>query len=87
MAERYIRKCSKSLAIREMRINNTEIPLSAWLRSKTPMTVYAGDYVEKGEHHSTAGRNANLYGHLGNQYGNSSGKRESVYNKIQKLHS
>ena len=47
------------------------------------MTVYAGEDVEKGEHSFTVGGSANLYGHFGNQYGNSSGKWESDYHKIQ----
>ncbi|EGW08660.1 hypothetical protein I79_010246 [Cricetulus griseus] len=54
---------------------------------KTPMTVYAGEDVEKGEHFSTAGGSANLYSHFGNQYGDSSRKWESVYHKIQQFHS
>ncbi|EGW02069.1 hypothetical protein I79_013043 [Cricetulus griseus] len=51
------------------------------------MTVYAGEDVEKGEHPSTDGGIANLYSHFGNQYGDSSGKWESVYHKMQQFHS
>ncbi|EGW10962.1 hypothetical protein I79_012172 [Cricetulus griseus] len=51
------------------------------------MTVHVGEDVEKGEHSSTAGGSANLYSHFGNQYGDSSGKWESVHLKIQQFHS
>ena len=51
------------------------------------MTVYPGEDVEKGDQSYTAGVSANLYSHFGNQYGNSSGKWESVYHKIQQFHS
>ena len=39
-----------------------------WLRSKTPMTAYAGKDVEQGLHSSIAGGNTNLYNHFVNKY-------------------
>jgi hypothetical protein len=40
---------------------------SEWLRSKTQVTVHAGEDVEQGEQASIAGEIANLYNHFGNQ--------------------
>ena len=45
--------------------------MSEWLKSKTPITVYAGQDVVKGGHLFPAGGSANLYSHIGNQYGDS----------------
>ena len=42
---------------------------SEWMRSKTPMIVYAGEDVEQGEHSSTADGSSNLHSHFGNKYG------------------
>ena len=51
------------------------------------MITYAGQNVKKGEHSSTAGGNAKLYKHFGNQYGSFSENLESTYLKIQQYHS
>ena len=43
---------------------------SRWLRSKTQETAHAGEDVEQGKHSSIAGGSANVYNHVGNQFGN-----------------
>jgi hypothetical protein len=42
MAEKQLKKCSKSLVIREMQVNQSE-----WLRSKPQVTRHAVEAVEK----------------------------------------
>ena len=64
-----------------LRYQNGILLLPEWLKLETPMTTYAGEDVEKGEHFSTAGGSANVYSHLGDQYRGSSGKWESVYHR------
>jgi hypothetical protein len=68
MTKKHLKKCSKSLVIREMQINTT-LRLQCTPIRITQVTAHAGEDVEKGEHDSNAGGIANLYNYSGKQSG------------------
>ena len=72
-ANRYMKRCSISLIIREIQIKTTMryhlTPLRMAIIKKRTQTANVGEYVEKREPLHTADGNVNWYGHCGKQYG------------------
>ena len=73
MAKKHLRKCSKSLVIREMQIKTTlrfhVIPIRMAKTKKPQEISHASEGVEQGEHFFIAGESAHLYNHCRNQFG------------------
>jgi hypothetical protein len=69
MAKKHMKKCSPSLAIKEMQIKTTLRFLLELLPSRTPPTTNVGKVVGKKEPLYKAGGNVSWNNHFGKQYG------------------
>jgi hypothetical protein len=74
MTEKHLKKCSKSLVIREMTLRFHLTPIR--MTKITQVTTHVSKDVTKEEPSSIAGGIANWYNHSGNQSGVSSRKLE-----------
>lgn len=64
MVEKYLKRCSRPLVIKETQINmNLRFP-PEWLRSKPQVTAYSREDVEQSEHFSIADGSTNFYSHF-----------------------
>ena len=74
MANKHMKRCSKSLIIREMQIKTTmryHVMPVRMATIKSLQTINAGEGAEKREPSYTVGENAHYYSHYGEQGGDS----------------
>jgi len=74
MSEKHLKKCSRSLVIKELQVKTTlRVHLIPLKRSRLlPQVItHVCEGVEKEEHSFITGGIVNWYNHLGNQFGGS----------------
>ena len=73
MAKKYVKKCSTSLLIREMKIKTAMRYhlILVGIASIKSIQTNAGEYMEKRDPFFTADGNVNQYSHYGEWYGES----------------
>ena len=71
MANKQMKRCSTSYAIKEMKIRTLKHLLEwlEWPESKTPITPNADEDMEQQDLSFIAGGNANWYSYSGRQFG------------------
>jgi hypothetical protein len=90
MAKYHMKKCSPSLAIKEMQIKTTLrfhlTPVRIAIIKTPPITNFGKDAGKKEPSYS-AGGNVSLYNHFGKQYGGFFKNYTQICHMIQQYHS